>query len=440
MKPREEPAIEQPQSEVEKLRQRIHELQLAQMQLTMAEAELEESQRRYRELFEHAPAALWEEDFSEVKLYLDELRRQGVTDFRAYFDAHPEAVAECTRRIQLLSVNRAVLELYGAPSIQELRENQDRIFIPETLELLKEELVALAGGATVFDGTGLNGTLRGDIIHIALRLVLMPGYETTWKRVLVAILDLTPSHQLQAALQDSEQRFRTLVESMDDIVFTLDREGRHTGVYGRWLKKWNLTPEAFLGKTARDFFGSEEAARPHEEANARALAGEYVMYDWSTTDAAGPHHFQTSLSPMFDEAGQVIGLVGIGRDVTPIKVMEKALCQSEALLRAVFENILEGIVVSDLDGHILEINSIALRTLGATRREEVLGRSITEVLPIMCSWCKRIQLSEGRWAEVEEAIRDLHLFDKYPVPQISHGICPECRDRAMRVWEEHRAG
>ncbi len=248
---REEPAQEHPQQELEKLHQRIQELQLAQMQLSMAKAELEESQRRYRELFDLAPASLWEEDFSGVRLYLEGLRRQGITDFRAYFDAHPEAVAECTRRIRLLSVNRTTLELYGASSIQELRGNQDRIFIPESMELLKEELVALAGGAMAFEGIGLNGTLRGDIIRVALRLVVLPGYEETWKRMLVAILDLTPFYQLQSALEDSEQRFRTLVESMDDIIFTLDREGRHTGVYGRWLKRWGLTPEAFLGKTAR---------------------------------------------------------------------------------------------------------------------------------------------------------------------------------------------
>lgn len=428
---REEPAQEQPQPELEKLHQRIQELQLAQMQLAMAKTELEESQCRYRELFEHAPASLWEEDSSGVKLYLDGLRRQGITDFRAYFDAHPEAVVECTRRIRLLSVNRTTLELYGAGSIQELRGNQHRIFIPESMELLKEELVALAGGATVFDGVGLNGTLRGDIIRIALRLVILPGYETTWKRVLVAILDLTPFHQLQSALEDSEQRFRTLVESMDDIIFTLDREGRHTGVYGRWLKPWGLTPEMFLGKTAREFFGSEEAARPHEEANARALAGEYVLYEWSTTDAAGTHYFQTSLSPMFDEAGQVVGLVGIGRDVTRIKQMEQALARSEALLRAIFDNIHEGIVVTDLEGRILEINSVALQTLAPHTREEVLGKSVEELLPFPPEFIRK---------ENEQILQTVREGRSYTAERVFPGPNGQERIRLSRFFPLRDAG
>ncbi|MGC8827572.1 MAG: PAS domain-containing protein, partial [Anaerolineae bacterium] len=105
-------------------------------------------------------------------------------------------------------------------------------------------------------------------------------------------------------------------------------------------------------------------------------------YEWSTTDAAGTRYFQTSLSPMFDEAGQVVGLVGIGRDVTRIKQMEQALARSEALLRAIFDNIHEGIVVTDLEGRILEINPVALQTLAPRTREEVLGKSIVELLPL----------------------------------------------------------
>ena len=45
-------------------------------------------------LFNYAPISLWEQDFSGVKRFLDDLRAQGVTDLRAYLAAYPEAVAE----------------------------------------------------------------------------------------------------------------------------------------------------------------------------------------------------------------------------------------------------------------------------------------------------------------------------------------------------------
>ena len=47
----------------------------------------------------------------------------------------------------------------------------------------------------------------------------------------------------------------------------------------------------------------------------------------------------------------------------------------------------------------------------------------------MCSWCNRIATPE--WLEVEEAIRQLRLFEKHPLPQITHGICDDCLKQAL---------
>ncbi len=91
-----------------------------------------------------------------------------------------------------------------------------------------------------------------------------------------------------SALLASEERFRALVESMEEVVFTLDINQRHTDIYGRWLRINPLKAEDFLGKTAREIMGPEQAAI-HEAANARALAGKYVIYEW---EAPGPDGLQ----------------------------------------------------------------------------------------------------------------------------------------------------
>lgn len=126
----------------------------------------------------------------------------------------------------------------------------------------------------------------------------------------------------------SEKRFRTIMSSMQDIVFTLDREQRHTAVYGPWVEQQGMTPEDFLGKTAREIMGAANATM-HEEANAKALEGEFVVYEWSAETEQGTRYYQTSLSPIVDDNGEVSGLVGIGRDITQIKQAEQALRESE---------------------------------------------------------------------------------------------------------------
>lgn len=50
----------------------------------------------------------------------------------------------------------------------------------------------------------------------------------------------------------------------------------------------------------------------------------------------------------------------------------------------------------------------------------------TDGVLVMCSWCKKIPLPDGRWVEVEEAVKALNLFDAPRLPMISHTMCPEC--------------
>lgn len=126
----------------------------------------------------------------------------------------------------------------------------------------------------------------------------------------------------EEALRESEQRFRTLVNSMDDMVFTLDDEKRYTGVYGRWVEKNGLTPDFFTGKTARDILGPESGA-VHEDANNQALMGNNVVYEWSTEISGETRYYQTSLSPIRGIENKVEGIVGVGRDITQRKQAEE---------------------------------------------------------------------------------------------------------------------
>lgn len=127
--------------------------------------------------------------------------------------------------------------------------------------------------------------------------------------------DITARRQAERALRASEAWLRSFVDSMDDVIFSLDTEQRHTALYGRWVEHLGLAEEQFLGRTAHEVFGPEDA-RAHETANTEALAsGASVTYEWEVNG----HHFQTTLSPLHDPEGEVSGLVGVGRDITALK-------------------------------------------------------------------------------------------------------------------------
>ena len=147
----------------------------------------------------------------------------------------------------------------------------------------------------------------------------------------IYFVDRTEQIQTEAALRESELRFRTLVESMDDFVFTLDREGRYTGMYGRAIWSSDEIEGRFLGRTAEEVFGPEAGAVP-SDANRRSLAGEQVTYVWDRVLPSGRVYYQIRLSPLRNSEGEVIGSVGVGRDFTPMK-------QAEAELRLATEKL-----------------------------------------------------------------------------------------------------
>jgi len=100
-----------------------------------------------RGLFELSPVSLWVEDFSEVKALLDEVRQQGITDFRTFVDVHPEFVTSCMERIRVVDVNRQTLTMFGATNREELLARLSEIFRDEMGRSFAEQLLDCWNGS-----------------------------------------------------------------------------------------------------------------------------------------------------------------------------------------------------------------------------------------------------------------------------------------------------
>jgi len=166
-----------------------------------------DSPDRYRILFEDSPISLWEEDFSEVKSYLDNLREKGVTDFRAHFHEYPESVVNCAALVKVVDVNKATLKLYGADSREVFFWNLNSFFCDEAYETVKDELVAIAEGKTCFEAETVNMNLQKEKKYVFLRWQAAPGHEKNLSKVLVSIIDITPRVEAQEELRRAREEF-----------------------------------------------------------------------------------------------------------------------------------------------------------------------------------------------------------------------------------------
>lgn len=146
---------------------------------------------RYRTLFDNSPVSLREEDFSNVKRYIDKLREQGITDLKKYFNEFPEVLAHCASLVRIIDVNLATTRLFRAKSKKHFCDSYNSCLRSMTSGLLVAEMTALAEGRHAFEREATLGTFDGLTIHVVVNLSIAPGHHNNWSKVFISVQDIT---------------------------------------------------------------------------------------------------------------------------------------------------------------------------------------------------------------------------------------------------------
>ncbi len=182
--------------------------------IKQAEQSLRASESRFRGLFEDSPISLWEEDFSQVKQQIENLRGQGVLDFREYLKTHSDVVLELVKKIRIIDANKATLALVGAANKEQLIENLKKIMRIDDAENYVDEFASIAEGKTEFEWEGINHTLKGDELTVSLRWSAAPGYTDSLEKVLVSMIDISERRRAEKALALRTEELRQRNEEL----------------------------------------------------------------------------------------------------------------------------------------------------------------------------------------------------------------------------------
>jgi len=154
-----------------------------------AQQAINESESRFRSLFQDSPISLWEEDFSGVREILQAIGNQ--QEIIKQLETDISLVQECLQAVKVLDVNQATLDLYNARSKSELLAGLSNILVDDSLKEFRNELIALVNGKEFFECEILQKKVTGELIHGWLRFSLPREYKENWKRVFISIMDIT---------------------------------------------------------------------------------------------------------------------------------------------------------------------------------------------------------------------------------------------------------
>ncbi|MEZ5455391.1 MAG: EAL domain-containing protein [Lysobacteraceae bacterium] len=195
--------------------------------------------------------------------------------------------------------------------------------------------------------------------------------EGTLRAGVGTVQDITARKQAEIALAQERQFLKSLLNTIPDLVWLKDPEGRYLACNPRFAALYGHPEQDIIGRTDPDFVDAELADFFRTKDLAAIEAGQPTTNEEWLTFADGHRELcETTKTPMFDADGHLIGVLGIAHDITERKAVEERL----GLAASVFTHAREAIVITDPDGSITSVNQ-AFCDITGYQAEEVIGKN-----------------------------------------------------------------
>ena len=292
-------------------------------------------------------------------------------------EAVPVALALRDDEGRYLFVNRTWETWYGASREDVVgRRAIDRRPIDTVRHVLELDRAAFARGPGV--SPDVNDIVFNGRRYTQSRSVMARADGSIFG-VLVASIDTTERHAQEQQLRDQMALTRALIDENPNAMYLKDTEGRYLTVNDAWLKMVGKTREQAIGRNVLEIFGDEESKR-YQAVDMDLLArgeGASEVESLRTGPDGNPQWLIIRKAVLRRADGEVLGLVGVNTDITPLKRYEKELADRNKFITEVIEALPVSVVVRDTQLRHLQVNRAWERYYGV-KREEVIGKRFIE--------------------------------------------------------------
>ena len=317
-----------------------------------------------------------------ARLY-EELR-ESEEKLRAILDGAVDAIFTKDVKGRYVTVNKTCASLFGLTPDEIIGKTDFDLFPKEdALCIVETDRKALKGKVVREETTK---TVDGRLHTFDVTKVPLFDKQGKIFGICGIARDVTERKQMERKLQESEERYRLVVENTTDIIYRLNYQTMKYEYMSPAIKKLtgycqdeierigfaNIVEETIL------IVKGEEVTVSYSELDRRRRSGAFneCRADYRIRTKSGKIVWVGDrCSPLKDERGQVIGVVGVMRDITRRKQVEEALAERQKYLEAVLRDTPDAVVTLDTDHRVREWNPGAENLFGY-KREEAIGQDI----------------------------------------------------------------
>jgi PAS domain S-box-containing protein len=257
----------------------------------------------------------------------EEAMRESEEKFRDLYDHAPVGYHEYDKEGRITKVNRTDLEMLGYTSEELIGQPIWKLNVGE--EIVREQVLAKLAGALP-PGQNLERIYKkkdGTIFPVLIQDRLTLDEKGQISGIRCTIQDITEHKQSEEALRQSEERYRTILENIEDGYYEVDLPGNFTFFNDSLCRMLGYSRDELIGMGNDRYTDQENRKKLFQAFNRVYRTGEPVKgFDWEVIRKDGRKLYgEVSVSLIRSSTGEPVGFRGIARDITERKRAEKEM-------------------------------------------------------------------------------------------------------------------
>jgi PAS domain S-box-containing protein len=320
-------------------------------------------------------------DITERKRFQESLKKQK-DEFETIFNLVPAQIWYKDNHNNFIRVNRQACTDIGITYDKIEGHSAEELFPSFAQQYFEDDLKVLNTRKPKLGIIEQVNTASGEIRWVNTDKIPVFGNDGEVNGLIVFTQDITERKHAEEALRNSEARLDTLVQTIPDLIWLKDANGVYLSCNKMFERFFGASETEIVGKTDYDFLDPELADFFTKHDHNAMEAGKPTSNEESVTFADDGHRafLDTIKTPMYDTNGMLIGVLGIGRDITARKHVEDLLLESEDKYRVLAESSPGMIFLMDVNGYIIYMNNAGATPFNINPKE-IIGKHLMDIFP-----------------------------------------------------------